>query len=200
MYTLTPLVDFNQLLHFHLKFIKNSCDAYDRGDIEEALRIAVSLRVLFHDTEMSVSLLTHLSKRNSVKLSTTAKSVPSLKPEDFDIGFFIPQTFGNTLEFTRSAEVVLRTITAVAWWEEPVYHSAGTIHLRKDVVLKSANEHGGAHVQSSPSKKALSLKTSFGTVTRNKGGVTQVEDIANHHLTFLRQFGYEVLNSPDLVL
>ena len=40
------------LEHFqrHLKFIEASCVAYDQGDTYEALRIAVSLRVLFHDT------------------------------------------------------------------------------------------------------------------------------------------------------
>lgn len=193
-----PPVDFNQMLKFHLKFIQNSCDAYDNGDIEEALRIAVSLRVLLHDTKDSVSLLTHLNKKSTTKLSTTAKSVQPSQLNGVDIGFFIPQTFGNTLEFTRSAGEVLRNITAIDWWEEPVYHFEGITLLRKDVVLKSANEHGGAHVDSSPSKKALSLKASFGIVSRSRNGVTETDDITNHHLTFLRQFGYEVLNSPEL--
>ena len=35
-------------LALHLKFIRNSCEAYDRGDGDEALRIAASLRTIFH--------------------------------------------------------------------------------------------------------------------------------------------------------
>ncbi len=53
--------EFTEQLKRHLGFLERSCAAYDSGHQEEALRIAVSLRVLFHDTQhSSVSLLSHL--------------------------------------------------------------------------------------------------------------------------------------------
>jgi hypothetical protein len=47
--------EFASSLRTHLAFIARSCELYDRGHIEEALRMAVSLRVIFHDTRHSTS-------------------------------------------------------------------------------------------------------------------------------------------------
>lgn len=50
-------VDLKQQLQRQLSFLESSSLAYDNGAYEEALRMAVSLRVLFHDTNRSISLL-----------------------------------------------------------------------------------------------------------------------------------------------
>ncbi len=50
-------------LHTTLKFLKKSAADFDAGDEDEALRMAVSLRVLFHETQgrrPSIPLLNHL--------------------------------------------------------------------------------------------------------------------------------------------
>src|SRR6266545_3514326 len=44
-------------LQRQLGFLKRSCEDFDAGQHDEGLRIAVSLRVLFHDTSASTSLL-----------------------------------------------------------------------------------------------------------------------------------------------
>ncbi|MCK0439193.1 hypothetical protein MUG78_06870 [Gordonia alkaliphila] len=41
---------FRRLLSSHIGFLKRSCWLFDQGHEDEALRIATSLRVLFHDT------------------------------------------------------------------------------------------------------------------------------------------------------
>lgn len=46
-------------LEEQLQFVRRSCDAYDQGAEEESLRIATSLRVVFHQTGASTSLITH---------------------------------------------------------------------------------------------------------------------------------------------
>lgn len=51
---------FEQQLQRQLGFLKRSCDAFDKGDHDEAVRIATTIRVLLHDTPASTSLLTHL--------------------------------------------------------------------------------------------------------------------------------------------
>lgn len=54
---------FRRLLSSHVGFLKRSCWLFDQGHEDEALRIATSLRVLFHDTDASTSLLTHLGMK-----------------------------------------------------------------------------------------------------------------------------------------
>ena len=53
-------MNYREQLTRHLEFIRRSCESYDAGDKAEGLRIAVSLRVLFHDTNHCTSLMTHL--------------------------------------------------------------------------------------------------------------------------------------------
>jgi hypothetical protein len=48
-----------ELLRRHLRFMQRSADAYDVGFHDDATRIAVSIRVLLHDTRKSTSLLRH---------------------------------------------------------------------------------------------------------------------------------------------
>lgn len=54
--------DFNQQLRRQLTFLQVSANAYDGGEREEAIRIATTLRVIFHDTPQSTSLLHHLGQ------------------------------------------------------------------------------------------------------------------------------------------
>ena len=58
-------------LREHIRFIQRSCQAYDQGDESEALRIATSLRVIFHTTAMSVSIVSHLGFENKQMLSSS---------------------------------------------------------------------------------------------------------------------------------
>ena len=52
----------------HLKnqiaFMKQSASSYDDGFEDEAKRLAVTIRILVHDTNNSTSLLTSLNKKN----------------------------------------------------------------------------------------------------------------------------------------
>jgi hypothetical protein len=81
------------------------------------------------------------------------------------------------------------------WWNECVYCWEMPL-TRKDMVLAGANQDGGAHVDANPDKKTRSLIKSMGSV---KAHFEAPEiPLNNQHFHFLRQFGYEVLNSPDL--
>ena len=69
-------------LSSHLKeqvqFIKNSCEAFDNGFDGEAKRLAVTARVLLHDTSKSTSLLQQLGLKGVPFLS----SAPGWKPKN----------------------------------------------------------------------------------------------------------------------
>ncbi len=43
---------FRDQLRRQLRYIENSCQAYDQGDIDEGIRIATSLRVILHNTKV----------------------------------------------------------------------------------------------------------------------------------------------------
>lgn len=190
--------DLAQQLRRQLQFIEASCREYDNGAVEEAVRIAVALRVLFHDTNKSTSLLTHMGKLNAIQLLSSAKSISESQWKDADIVFFMPMAFGSSgISHTHVEGTELKLITCEAWWNEPVFFQ-GVLLNRKDVVLSSANQDGGAHVDLTPNKKTISLKESWGTVTKNGSEIITTEDLTNHHFPMLRQFGYEVLNSPEL--
>src|SRR5208283_1964913 len=71
------LSDFKKDLGMHLKFLRSSAAAFDSGQTDEAIRMAVSMRVLLHDTKASTSLLTHLKAKNIPLLSTSAYISPN---------------------------------------------------------------------------------------------------------------------------
>lgn len=64
-----PLRDLQGDLRTQLKFIMNSCQAFDRGEVSEALRISVALRVILHNTQKSKSLLSHLDAEGADRKS-----------------------------------------------------------------------------------------------------------------------------------
>src|SRR5215210_4761385 len=52
---------YQQELKKQLGFLRRSCQWYDNGEVDEAIRIAVPIRTIIHDTSRSTSLLTHLN-------------------------------------------------------------------------------------------------------------------------------------------
>lgn len=190
-------VDFKQHLNRQLKFLEASCHGYDSGNREESIRIAVALRVLFHDTQHSISLLTHLQLKNSVQILSTYeifKPKPTVKHfcitsfPDED-GHFIPP-----LDKSYWKELM----PAQDWWEQ-VIMSPNEVLSRKKIILAAANEDGGAHVADKPSPVAKELiqGTFYYSINRG-GGVFETKAIENQHFSIIRQFAYEVLNSPDI--
>ena len=55
--------EFKRHLREQIQFLLRSSQSYDEGFTSEAKRIAVIIRVLFHDTQKSTSLLTLLQKK-----------------------------------------------------------------------------------------------------------------------------------------
>ena len=56
-------VRYQKLLGSHIGFLERSSRDYDAGHEDESLRLATSMRVVFHDTRSSTSLLTDLDLR-----------------------------------------------------------------------------------------------------------------------------------------
>jgi hypothetical protein len=182
---------FRKKLREQLTFIETSCTVYDAGNRSEAVRIGTSLRVLLHDTSTSTSLLTHLGAKQVQMLSTCPVNVtgPSGHPPMAFDGLAAFSARGILPKLGMSSTKI--ELSANEWWEQVVF-IAGDGVTRKIIALAAANKDGGAHVDSDLPQEYERLVE--GVWARFGGG-----QIADHHLLYLRQMGYEVLNSPKLI-
>lgn len=189
--------DFPEQLRRQLTFIERSAAAYDEGIHEEALRIAVNLRVIFHDTKRSVSILKHLGAKGSVSVLSSLRPGHTINPKTgIHTGVFLIGLTPEGLKPPLASAERREFLSAKKWWDECVYCWEMPL-TRRDMVLAAANQDGGAHVDANPDGKTRSLVKSMGSV---KAHAEAAEiPLNNQHFHFLRQFAFEVLNSPDLV-
>ena len=212
-----------------LGFLRRSCESYDQGYKDEAIRIATVLRVLMHDTTdrkgrpRSVSLLTHLKVKDKIWLRSTCYPSPEGAIEYHGMG---RRTVNVTEDLKASTkfEPVLDDeahphigVSVQDWWEMVVYVSSAysgpkilipppesTVLRRKDIVLAAANKDGGAHVDEklTPEYERLLSPLGAGIMNMNidliDGRTVRPEPIMDTHLVYMRQKGYEVLESPSL--
>lgn len=180
-----------------LAFLKNSVSTYDLGHGEEAVRIGVSLRVLFHDTNKSTSLLQLLGQKATIQVATSAKSFPSgLSIDEGD--HLAGWTWGDTIH-PAPLPPNLPTVSANNWWNEVIFTRSNVGYTRAQVALAAANKDGGAHVdEANAVLKALKESIWIKTTTTADGTTTQ-ERVTNTHFRLLRRLADEVLNSPDLL-
>jgi hypothetical protein len=81
------------------------------------------------------------------------------------------------------------------WWEQFVIARGPAFVLsRKIIVLTAANKDGGAHVDDELPEEYLQLIRGV----YEKISVGEPEFVSDHHLLYLRQMAYEILNSPEL--
>ncbi|MUL85042.1 MULTISPECIES: hypothetical protein [unclassified Mycolicibacterium] len=151
-----------ELFEEHLQFLERSNDAFDQGHLAEAKRMAVSLRVLFHNTKMSHALIPQLGFAQPLRWVDTcgipdqANMMPQwglvimgMRLETNEM-FFEPRLGGGapTAIRTKSSRLPRGSrILRDEWWTEPVVKDAShALFSRKDFVLALSNKEGGAHV------------------------------------------------------
>lgn len=180
-------------------FIERSSASYDQGHNDEALRIAVALRVLIHDTSKSTSLLTQLGVKNKILLSTTIGTGKTREQCEGKLFYTVPLMISlegvKPLLDKATSEGML---PVEEWWNEVIMIQNG-IFTRKDIILAAANQDGGAHVDDNPSNKTKKLKAGVGTFTRTIKGKEIVEELTDHHFPMIRQFAHEVLSSSGFM-
>lgn len=188
-------MDLREHLKTQLRLLKRSSAIYDQGHTDEALHIAVTLRVLFHDTRNSTSLCSHLGVKSRMRLVSTIGS--GKKKEDVD-----PSRMGIAplmLSFDGVKPLLGKAPRRIElgfedWWHE-VIMAQNVVLTRRDIVLSAANQDGGAHIDCDPSQKTRELKKGVGTLILRSGGKETVETLTNHHYPQIRQFAFEVVTS-----
>ena len=134
-------------LLIQIAFLERSASWYDNGAEEEAIRLATAIRILFHDTKDSHSLLSQLDKKDIRFYDSAIAYVP-----DAFQTFCLTSIRMSTKEGAEYRAPLddrnMVKIEFVKWWEENIIFkdNGGNIFTRKDLVRNVADKDGGAHV------------------------------------------------------
>lgn len=199
------MADFKAHLRKQLGFLKRSCASWDAGHQDEGIRIAVIARVLLHQTDKSTSLLHHLGAPG-LRLMSTVRQLPISKIIHF-MGMGMVQTKIATGSHTVSYIPNLGNgptkpypLSANEWWNQIVIKLGSHVLSRGAIALAAANKDGGAHVDAKLTAEYKALAAD-GMVDALYSliGVPFPTPIEGAHLVCMRQMGYELLNSPELL-
>ncbi len=215
---------FRDQLTRNVGYLRRSCELFDQGHTDEGIRIATALRVLLHDTNRSKSLLSHLKVKDIMRLNSSCHPPPPGVLMFEGMGVVEMEVSGHEVD-RRLVPLLDQTafkhipVPIEQWWEMPVYvqnrlirTSTGedevvSTHLtRKDIILAAANKDGGAHVDEKlePNYERLAASGALGMyldqITVGDGTLVTLPPLEDAHLVYLRQMGYEVLNSFDMRL
>ena len=188
-------------LHKHLKdhiaFLSASADAFDSGFEAEAKRIAVSIRVLVHDTKRSTSLLKQLGMKDIPFVDTALPINPQSKT--VHAGLFAlsvqPDKPAGYLALLDDARKPATPIDFESWWNATVLIDKNRRPItRKDIVLSIADQDGGAHVDPDLGEEYanISRRNSLGWVEVHGKTLTP---LGGPERTIIRQICHEVLKA-----
>lgn len=189
--------DLSQHWSDHLEFLITSCDSFDKWRESEAKRIAVTLRVLFHNTTNSHSLFNQLKLNNNfLFLSTSDLYTPSNLLSSWtliSIGFNGESIEYKPLGYRKENPNLLMGFDD--WWNQIVFADKENVYSRKDIVKFVANQDGGAHIDPGLDKKyaALTKHNSLGWIT-DQGTPPKNNPVYNA----IRQIADEVLISQNI--
>ena len=189
-------------LHRHLKeqinFLETSAKSYDEGYDAEAKRLAVTLRVLLHDTARSKSLLGLLGLKGGLFFDSAQPADPSSSSLSYHglisiccngvetkyVPFLddLPHRVGKEVDFD-------------SWWDTVIFiDQKGQKFSRKELILSIANKDGGAHIDPTLNEKYadLSRQNSLGWYSVKNEATTPLEGAEK---AAIRQIAHEALKS-----
>lgn len=193
--------ELERQLEEQLRLMQLSADSFDAGIDAEAKRLALSARVLLHDTHNSHSLLGQLN-RKSVKFydSSISYDTDNLLTHG-GLTAMAAQTASGSQKPRYIAlldEVPMKTIPQVdfdTWWNKVVFVDRQRRSLtRKELVLTAADQDGGAHVDPNLDQPYadLSRSNSLAWFSSSGGSAQQMDDPTR---VAIRQVAHEILKS-----
>lgn len=172
-----PVSNVEKRLVSQLGFLQRSMDAYDAGEKDEVLRIAVSLRTLLHKTHTSHPLIEQVGLKDVRLISKCDVSENNLIS---DFGLTMWRMSDQGVEYLPLLDKIPNSKTCLLTVEE--WKNEEVIILREmdqerritrwDLVLVLANQEGGAH--SDPDGVAEDY---FALVHENFGGFVTGENL-----------------------
>jgi hypothetical protein len=176
-------------------FLEASAAAFDSGFDGEAKRLALTLRVLLHDTTQSHSLLGQLDLKNRQFVDTALKLDPANR---LSHGGLVFAAIGapRTRYVAMLDDVPTRRLLPFSdWWNAPVFvDQARNVLTREKLVLTAANQDGGGHVDPALDETyyKLSRENALGFVAVENGVARPME---GPEKAAIRQIAHEVLKT-----
>src|SRR3989339_821003 len=142
--------NLKKLLKEQIEFISMSCKSFDNGFINEAKRIATCVRILVHDTDSSISLLSQLRFKDTKFYNTASEyrstnllvhmglvSMRLSTNQDEKYVAFLDDGIPNSQKLVKFDD----------WWNKIVIKDFNkNTFTRRDIILKTCNKEGGAHI------------------------------------------------------
>lgn len=177
-----------------IDFLKSSIEIFDKGKVMEAIRIAQTLRVMFHNTEKSHSIYERLNNNIIFKSSSglyspfnLISSWMLLSVELSSDGISYQPKLDNPVDrlFFYDFE---------DWWNQVIFDDKKNVFSRKDIVVHVANKDGGAHFDDYIPEKYANL------IIYNSLGVSDMNgSISNNPMYMaIRVIAQEVIDSVEL--
>ncbi len=139
--------ELEELFKEQIQFLEASALAFDQGFEGEAKRLAVTVRVLLHDTDRSHALLGQTDKKPTLVWDTALPNeIGNQTPYG---GLVFAAIGGNESKYVAMLDDVpqKRQIPFDEWWNAKVFSDDRHETLsRRDLILIAANQDGGAHV------------------------------------------------------
>lgn len=178
-----------------LYLLNKSATDFDNGDFLEFKRMALSLRILLHDTSNSKSLFSSLGLKNRKFLDYSFKYDPGVHPILHSLvsvgmisGRYLPVLDGGNNPYELDFE---------EYWNKIVFKdNKNNQFSRKDLVLAVADKDGGAHVDKTVNEAyfELSRNNSIGWV-HNSGDTHK--NVEGAEMAAIRQIAHEILKVFD---
>ncbi len=138
-----------------------SCDSYDKGFEDEAIRLATTMRVLLHDTGQSTSLLRHLGIKNRMYFICSAPRLIPTNMVSYTGLLILRSTVGEGGNYIHASSdgspMPNFWLGFEDWWNQIVIDDKNSIFTRRDLVLFAANQDGGGHIDDSLTSKYMEL-------------------------------------------
>jgi len=192
--------ELNKHLSDQLGFLKSSAIAYDKGNLAEAKRMALALRILLHDTQHQTSLLSQLGlkDRDYIDTSTPDASGQGINHQT-NLGLAYLSNSSNYIPkcYDASPGENEKNVDFQTYWMNNIIKGPqGISFSRKDIVLELSETDGGAHVDSK-------LKAKYHNLTRENslgilyGNGTDWQEFEGFELAVVRQIAHEILTMFD---
>ena len=183
-------------------YLQRSIQLFDQGHEDEAIRLAVSLRVFLHNKHSSKSLFRHIGLTNPNLLSSGRGHE---NWQDY-LAMILDVTSSQPVKAKAILGESFREMTCKTWWEEQTVFEYNSIkYTRKDVCLNAANKDGGAHVDEKFEQFYEALQAGI-TMLGTKGDLQFINGNVpfpqgvfiqpqNGHYCLIRQFAHEFFYS-----
>ena len=196
-----PITDIEEEFRAQLGFLAKSCEAYDGGDRDEFRRIALAIRVLIYDNGASTSVSHQLGVKVQPFLAFSRPVDPTNLLSEMPLVIIQTGSSGVTyLPGLSENRPQPRLLPFEDWWNEEVFRSQGGVSMaRSGFILHTANQAGGAHVDSELDEEfhkiAKSNEAGWMMFSGSPDNITSAKPIEDFEKACVRHIGFEVLQT-----